>query len=350
MTIAETRTITAPSVADDIVAQIARQAGASLDEATTLPPAAYVDPGYYELEVERVFHRDWLVVARLEQVPDAGDSLAVELPGEPVVVVRGEDGDVHVSTVGGRGVRAELWQGFVFVNLDERSTRPLGMDALTEVVGNFDFTNYRIVRSLQWGGGEIDADWKAALENFLEYYHHIGAHRHTLEASRPGLGTVMADGSAGNAVYHAYCPASAESAVDEVDGYLIAATTAPVPPELTPYERSGGGILVRFPLFLATRGQSYNFWLQLIPTGPGTHRLTLHALAPLSTIDQLTEEHHDAAMAKFDEIQAEDAAVNGRVQRLMHSQYAGGGIFHEQEFPLLLLQRYLAEMLTVDQA
>jgi hypothetical protein len=134
-------------------------------------------------------------------------------------------------------------------------------------------------------------------------------------------------------------------AVEEIDGYLVGPTSVPIPAEMGGYERSMGLIAVRFPLFLSMPGPGYSWWLQVIPTGPEKHRLIAHLMAPLATVDLMSDENHQEALTFFDSFQKEDAAVNGRVQRLMHSKYAKGGVLHDQEIPLLILQRYLAEML-----
>ncbi len=67
-----------------------------LKEAATLPPAAYTDEGIWERERTRVLARGWLPLARVDQVPGAGDYLSADLAGEPVMVVRGDDGTVRV--------------------------------------------------------------------------------------------------------------------------------------------------------------------------------------------------------------------------------------------------------------
>ena len=64
-----------------------------LAHASTIPAAWYVDPRVLDLERETVFSRTWQVVGRVDQLRAPGDYVSVELPaGEPVVVVRGDDG------------------------------------------------------------------------------------------------------------------------------------------------------------------------------------------------------------------------------------------------------------------
>ena len=72
--------------------------GRSAFEAS-LPRAAYVDESFLELERERLWWREWVAVGREEQLPSAGDFLAVDLAGEQVIVVRTRAGGLsaHVD-------------------------------------------------------------------------------------------------------------------------------------------------------------------------------------------------------------------------------------------------------------
>jgi PAH dioxygenase large subunit len=55
----------------------------------------YVDLELYELEQERLFRRAWLFLAHESEMPNKGDYVTRTLAGEPVVLVRGDDGVVR---------------------------------------------------------------------------------------------------------------------------------------------------------------------------------------------------------------------------------------------------------------
>ena len=193
----------------------------------TLPWSWYVDPDVLRLEQERVFHHFWQYAARADQVAEPGQFVATRAGDVPVVVVRGNDGELRAFlnvcrhrgslVCEGEGRRetlqcpyhawtyeldgslraaprtdtepgfdregiallplaVESWGPFVFVNPDAEGP-PLA-EALGEVpalladagldVGGLAF-HHRA-----WG--EYAANWKICAENFLECYHCQVAH------------------------------------------------------------------------------------------------------------------------------------------------------------------------------
>src|SRR5438045_6004652 len=68
---------------------------ASLENASTIPASWYRDERIESLERERVFGRNWIAVGRVDQVREPGQFFTVELAGEPLVVVRGTDGELR---------------------------------------------------------------------------------------------------------------------------------------------------------------------------------------------------------------------------------------------------------------
>ena len=70
-------------------------AGAPLENASTIPAPWYLDERIEELERERVFGRNWIAVGRADRVRAPGQFFTVEIAGEPLVVVRGSDGELR---------------------------------------------------------------------------------------------------------------------------------------------------------------------------------------------------------------------------------------------------------------
>jgi phenylpropionate dioxygenase-like ring-hydroxylating dioxygenase large terminal subunit len=56
----------------------------------------YRDPAIFELEMERLFGRAWILVGHKSQVPHPGDYVTSRIGRTPVLIIRGEDGEIRV--------------------------------------------------------------------------------------------------------------------------------------------------------------------------------------------------------------------------------------------------------------
>jgi choline monooxygenase len=206
-----------------------------LASALALPATCYVDAAMHERDRAAVFARGWQLVAHATQVAAAGDHAVAQVAGVPLVIVRGDDGVLRalhnvcrhragpLATCDGRGARAltcqyhgwtyaldgqlrgapEMgraegfdpaaihlpparvaeWQGLVFAALDE-SAPPFdavvdGIDARLAAAGH-RLADYRFHRRVSY---DIDCDWKAYVDNYLEGYHVPRVH--------PGLNALL---------------------------------------------------------------------------------------------------------------------------------------------------------------
>jgi len=193
-----------------------------------------ISPEYFELERERVFRRVWLNVGRVEDIPGPGDYLVRDLTAcnASILIVRGKDGvirgfhnvcshrgnkvvwsekgtcpgmlscgfhswtyntkgeltwvsdeenffDLKKEEMGLTPVHTDIWEGFIFINLD-----PHPRESLREYLGGL---------AEQLGGGYFDrmtrmytyrvdekANWKIALDAQNELYHLPFQHRLTI--------------------------------------------------------------------------------------------------------------------------------------------------------------------------
>ena len=86
--------ITATSLKNILAAYDAK---APLAEASTIPAPWYVDSRVAELEAITVFSKTWQMVGRVDQLESPGQFVTANLVGEPIVVVRGNDGELPAT-------------------------------------------------------------------------------------------------------------------------------------------------------------------------------------------------------------------------------------------------------------
>ena len=66
-----------------------------VERALSLTPDAYRDDGFYKAEQTQVFARNWVAVAPLGDIANAGDIITAEVGGQSLIIVRGDDDEVR---------------------------------------------------------------------------------------------------------------------------------------------------------------------------------------------------------------------------------------------------------------
>ena len=86
-----------------------------LDRARHVPGFIYASPEVYAREKERMFMKDWLCVAREEEIPRPGDYMTFRVMGEPLVIARDNAGTIHAlaNVCAHRGVEVAVGDGNV---------------------------------------------------------------------------------------------------------------------------------------------------------------------------------------------------------------------------------------------
>ena len=218
---------------DIILSELARVAALPMERSTTMPAAAYTSEAFLALELEEIFAKEWVCVGRVEEVAEAGDYFVTQLAGESLLVVRGDDTKVRVlsnvcrhrwtQVATGTGnakrfvcpyhawtydregrlvhtrymeksgafnpecrlpeIRTEIWQGFLYVNLDGQAA-PLGprLASLQTLI-----RDYHLEEMTRFTGGDEvwNTNWKLLTENFTEAYHNPQTHMDSLEPVVP---------------------------------------------------------------------------------------------------------------------------------------------------------------------
>lgn len=66
-----------------------------LERAHTLPASWYTDPTVFAAERERVFGQSWQCVGRVDQVQSPGQFITADVAGEPVLLIRDDEGELR---------------------------------------------------------------------------------------------------------------------------------------------------------------------------------------------------------------------------------------------------------------
>ncbi len=231
-----------------IVATLKKHAVRKLADARTMPKEVYTSQAFHDLELDRIFQREWLCAGRAESLPKAGDYLAYRIGRQPVVVIRQKDGSLAAFSnvcrhrmmilLDGKGscrrivcpyhawtydldgslvaakhmdksnrfdmakiklpkVRCEVWNGWIYITLNARAPVPSRkLSALDAIITDYGAGDYVEVDSQEhvW-----QTNWKLLTENFMEGYHLPVTHRKTVGAYFPVEDTRFAEGNADDA-------------------------------------------------------------------------------------------------------------------------------------------------------
>src|SRR5262245_15705302 len=66
-----------------------------LEQARTIPSAWYTDPEIYAAECQSVFGGTWQAAARVEQLSQPGSFVTTTIAGEPILILRDEQGHLR---------------------------------------------------------------------------------------------------------------------------------------------------------------------------------------------------------------------------------------------------------------
>jgi phenylpropionate dioxygenase-like ring-hydroxylating dioxygenase large terminal subunit len=197
---------------------------ASHEPGWALAQPFYTDPDIYQLELDRIITRNWILAGHASQLPDAGDFLVFRLANESAIIVRGKDGEIRAFAnvcrhrgslvcLEDRGNARKFvcpYHGWTYdldgnliaarsmteeFDMDQHALHPVSLEILggllfacfcndppslegakrdlAEPFAMFDFENLKVAAEKTY---PIAANWKLAIENYQECYHCATAH------------------------------------------------------------------------------------------------------------------------------------------------------------------------------
>ncbi|MGC9542140.1 SRPBCC family protein [Streptomyces sp. UG1] len=368
-------------------------------------PVSYADsisPEFYEKERDAVFRRTWLNVGRVEQLPRKGRYFTKELDAAraSVVVVRGMDGEVRAfhnvcrhrgnklvwddypreetkgtcraftckyhawrydlagkltfvqqeseffdidkSKYGLLQVQTEVWEGFIFVNLDPDNTTPL-KDYLGKFAQGIDGYPFHKLTQVHKYRAEIGSNWKLFIDAFAEFYHAPILHSGQYEAGEAakikkyGYEALAYDIDGPHSMVSSWggiAPPKEKAMVKPIERALrsglfgpwdapdIGLTAEELPPAINPIRSKVWGMdsFVFFPNFMLLIWRpnwvlTYHYW----PTSYHTHIFegTAYFVPPKNAFQRLQQE---LAVVSFKEYGLQDGNTLEATQTMLESR------------------------------
>lgn len=233
--------------------------------------------------------------------------------------------------IGLREFRSEVWHGWIFVNLSGDAAPLAGQFAdLGADLAGWAPADMTVALSREW---ECPFNWKVLVENYMEGYHHLGAHCKTLQPLMPAKNT-WTEAERPHSM-RVNLPFKTEPAPGEAD-------FAPIPTLAGEHLRQMA-VFLGYPSFLLFTGPDRLFWYRIDPLGPDRSRLLTTMLLPKTALaDPDYERKLTLADRMLVDFHMEDMEVCTAVQRgFFATGYQRGRLSH-LEMPIWLIQRYLA--------
>ena len=240
-----------------------------------------------------------------------------------------------------KSFRSEVWQGFIFVNLDGNAP-PLA-EGLTEMAADlaaFRLPEMKLVIAREW---DCPFNWKVLAENFMESYHHLGIHHKSLQPMMPARDTWTEQERRHYVRSHLPYKDSVSEAYREFEQRGDFSKELPPLPGLSEAQKSEWGLFLVHPTFLLATAPDRVIWYRLQPLGPERLKLTTTTLlAPEVMERENFETLRERATELLVQFHLEDMQVCTAVQR---GYYASGwqpGRLSHLEMPVWLAYRHLA--------
>jgi len=346
---------------------------APLEEAHTIPAPWYLDPEIERLEQQRVFGGNWQAIGRIDQVAHSGDYFTAEFASEPILAVRGADGQLrafynvcrhHAAAVatapcghaqsfrcpyhgwnygldgslkgmpefagvcnfdrsvnGLVPVAVDIWENFVFVNLASNPT-PL-VSYLSDLVPlvtplGLDKLQFHSRRDYT-----LNCNWKVYVDNYLDGGYHV-PHLHK------GLNSVLDYSHYTIENGERFCLQSSPMVASNEDAQVSATRTG-----------DRAWYFWIYPNFMMNIYEGVMDTNLVLPFGPDKCRVIFDFY--FGDVSAARDEYNSASVATSDKVQEEDVAICESVQKGLASRaYRAGRLSVRREAGEHLFHRLLA--------
>ncbi len=372
------------SVPADAAAELKENAGLPFENARAMPKSVYTSSDFLQKELDHIFRREWFCAGRADALSRPGDYVTLELAGEPIMVIRDQEGGLRAQSnvclhrmstlLQGSGntraivcpyhawtynldgslrgapamtgnaafcketlklpqLRCAQWLGWVFVSLNPQA--PDISETLAEVerlVADYGMEDYvqTFHETHVW-----DTNWKVLAENFMESYHLPVCHAGTI-GKLSKLDEMVCP--PGRAVFNYHTILK--------DDKLEIALAHETNSRLTGEDRRKTYLLAIYPSLLITLTPGYFWYLSLHPQGVGQVRIGFGGgMSPDYANDPQAQKHFADLKELLDRVNIEDRGCTEKVYRGVCSTLSAPGPISHLERPNYDFAQYLSRMI-----
>jgi phenylpropionate dioxygenase-like ring-hydroxylating dioxygenase large terminal subunit len=370
-----------------------------------IPIGRYISDEFWELERQHLWTKVWVMAGRAEEIPNPGDYFTFDDLHVPILIVRGNDGQVRAfyntcqhrgapvvrqakgsarnlqcqyhgwtyditqgqlvsvpderdfigfcrSEHGLKQISCEVWGNWIFVNQDP-DAGPLS-DWFGQPMAQLEELAGETLRTIAVRSDTIACNWKVTAEAFLEVYHFRHIHARGPAGGDTALDNRGADmGLLPNGCSRMITPFSKRAA--EMTGmkdwsdwkHFIDPPFIDIP-TINDMVRSTSSAYSLFPNLISPLG-GYGFpFLLFWPIDKGTTRLDWIHYGPKDWEGDVLPPHWQTRMDYFDIIMEEDSRNMAPMQRSLESPAMKGVIVNYQERRIWHLHEQIDRTIGID--
>jgi len=364
------------------IAALQAAADRPFEQAHAMPAAVYTSKAFLAAEIKQIFKQEWFCAGRASSLAKSGDYQTFELAEQPIVVIRGKNGELQAfsnvclhrmsTLLDGRGntksivcpyhawtynldgslrgapamqanksfckeelqlpsVRCEEWLGWIMVCLNPDAAPVSNQLADVEaLVSDYGMENYieTFYETHVW-----DTNWKVLAENFMESYHLPVCHAGTI-GGLSKLDEMVCPEGLPSFNYHTILK----------DESLSIAMAHADNTRMEGERRRTTYLLAIYPSLLITLTPGYFWYLSLHPEGVGKVQIQFGGgMSPEHSADPEAKEHFDQLKALLDDVNVEDRGCTEKVYRGLCSSMAQPGPLSHLERPNYDFAQYLTK-------
>ncbi len=360
----------------------------TFENSDTLPAEIYTSEEFLDFERRALFDHEWLCVGLASEIPRPGDWFTKTVNGEPVIVVRGKDGEVRalsavcqhraMQVCEGAGndtkftcpyhhwsygldgrllgapamertrdfdksdwglprLRLEIWNGFVFINFDKEA-EPLAptLSRYAPYLEHYDLENSICPGTFTLEG--LSWNWKVMFENFNDGYHANRLHKYVQDfcpSDKSAFPVPWDDAS--NVIFREAGYVHIDAGFNPTHKALL-----PVYPQLTEEERWRSTFALIPPTLCVGTAPDQAFFFIVRPITAGTIDIEVGYLFHPTAVDHpLFDQLLEASDAGVQVFIRQDQDATTKVQAGLSSRFAPRGRYSWQEESHVQFNRWL---------